>query len=65
MDLTNSDLNTSSKKYRINQYAAMGLLSRIYLNAEVYTGTARYQEAADAASWVIDHCLLPMMLHHG
>ena len=36
MDLTNSDLNTSSKKYRINQYAAMGLLSRIYLNAEVY-----------------------------
>jgi hypothetical protein len=55
VDLTNSDLNTSSKKYRINQYAAMGLLSRIYLNAEVYTGTARYQEAADAASWVIDN----------
>ena len=55
MDLTNSDLSTSPKKYRINQYAAVGLLSRIYLNAEVYSGTPRYQEAADAASWVIDN----------
>ena len=55
MDLTNSDLTTSSKKYRINQYAAVGLLSRIYLNAEVYSGTARYAEAAAAAGWVIDN----------
>lgn len=55
MDLTNSDLSTSPKKYRISQYAAVGLLSRIYLNAEVYSGTPRYQEAADAASWVIDN----------
>jgi len=55
MDLTNSDLTTNPKKYRINQYAAVGLLSRIYLNAEVYTGTARYAEAAAAAGWVIDN----------
>ena len=55
MDLTNSDLTTSPKKYRINQYAAVALLSRLYLNAEVYTGTARWQESADAASWVIDN----------
>ena len=55
MDLTNSDLSTSPKKYRINQYAALGLLSRIYLNAEVYSGTARYAEAAMAAGWVIDN----------
>ncbi len=55
MDLTNSDLSTSPKKYRINQYAAVGFLSRVYLNAEVYSGTPRYQEAADAASWVIDN----------
>ncbi|MDC1217322.1 RagB/SusD family nutrient uptake outer membrane protein [Flavobacteriaceae bacterium] len=55
MDLTNSDLTTNSKKYRINQYAAVGLLSRIYLNAEVYSGTARYAEAAAAAGWVIDN----------
>jgi hypothetical protein len=55
MDLTNSDLTTNPKKYRINQYAAVGLLSRIYLNAEVYSGTARYAEAAIAAGWVIDN----------
>jgi len=55
MDLTNSDLSTNPKKYRINQYAAVGLLSRIYLNAEVYTGTPRYAEAAAAAGWVIDN----------
>ena len=55
MDLTNSDLTTNPEKYRINQYAAVGLLSRIYLNAEVYTGTARYAEAAAAAGWVIDN----------
>lgn len=55
MDLTNSDLTTNPKKYRINQYAAVGLLSRIYLNAEVYSGTARYAEAATAAGWVIDN----------
>ena len=55
MDLTNSDLSTDPKKYRINQYAALGLLSRIYLNAEVYSGTARYAEAAADAGWVIDN----------
>ena len=30
------------------------LLSRMYLNAEVYTGTARWQEAKDAAKKVIE-----------
>jgi hypothetical protein len=55
MDLTNSDLSTNPKKYRINQYAAVGLLSRIYLNAEVYAGTPRYADAATAAGWVIDN----------
>lgn len=30
------------------------LLSRMYLNAEVYTGTARWQDAKDAAQNVID-----------
>jgi hypothetical protein len=48
-------ISTNPKKYRINQYAAVGLLSRIYLNAEVYAGTARYADAATAAGWVIDN----------
>lgn len=30
------------------------LLSRMYLNAEVYTGTARWQDAKDASQKVID-----------
>ena len=62
IDLSGSDLNTTDKKYRINQYGAMGLLSRVYLNAKVYTspapytgnnGTAMWTEAANAADWVI------------
>jgi len=61
IDLTASDLNTNDKKYRINRYAAMGILSRLYLNAKVFTssntagtdGTAKWTEAANAADWVI------------
>lgn len=39
---------------RVNLYGAYGLLAKVYLNAEVYTGTARWQEAADAANMVIN-----------
>tara|TARA_B100001778_G_scaffold118046_1_gene96942 strand:- start:327 stop:2060 length:1734 start_codon:yes stop_codon:yes gene_type:complete len=61
IDLSGSDLNTNPAKYRINQYGAMGILSRLYLNAKVWTsantagtdGTARWTEAANAADWVI------------
>ncbi|HLT50897.1 MAG TPA: RagB/SusD family nutrient uptake outer membrane protein [Arenibacter sp.] len=55
MDLTNSPLTTEVNPYRVNQYAALGILAKLYLNAEVYTGTPRYTEAADAASYVIDN----------
>lgn len=34
--------------------SAWALLSRMYLNAEVYTGTARWQDAKDASKNVID-----------
>jgi hypothetical protein len=54
MDLSNSALGTASNQYRINRYAAMGLLAKLYLNAEVYTGTAAYDKAAIAAGYVID-----------
>ncbi len=54
MDLSGSALGTDKNPYRINLFAALGILSKVYLNAEVYTGTGRYQEAADAASYVID-----------
>ena len=55
MDLSGSDLGATSSVYRVNQFGAMGLLAKLYLNAEVYTGTPRYQEAAWAAGYVIDN----------
>ena len=39
---------------RVDKAAAWMLLSRIYLNSEVYTGTPRWQEAADYAKKVMD-----------
>lgn len=54
MDLSASPLGTENNPYRINQFAALGILAKVYLNAEVYTGTPRWQEAADAASYIID-----------
>lgn len=55
MDLSGSDLNTEISNYRINQYAALAILAKLYLNSEVYTGTPRYQEADWAATYVIDN----------
>lgn len=54
MDLSGSPLGTSVNAYRINQYGALGLLSKLYLNAEVYAGAKMYDKAAIAASYVID-----------
>jgi hypothetical protein len=48
------DLPTSRVYARINQFAAYALLARLYLNAEVYTGTARWQDCIDAADEVIN-----------
>ncbi len=38
---------------RVSKGAAQALLARMYLNAEVYTGKARWQEAKDAAAATI------------
>lgn len=53
-DFSGSDLNTDNNPYQINLYGALGILAKVYLNAEVYTGTAHWQEAADAAGHIID-----------
>jgi len=55
LDLSASALGTGSEPYIVNQYAALGLLAKLYLNAEVYTGTARWQEADWAATYIIDN----------
>ena len=54
--LSSSALGTNDVKYRINQYSALGILAKVYLNAEVYTGNERYSDAAAAAGHII--CLL-------
>lgn len=47
--------NSSQEGYgRADQDAANMLLARLYLNAEVYTGTAHWQEAKDYAEKVIN-----------
>lgn len=54
------DIESKLKAPRTNEYgradqaAAWALLARLYLNAEVYTGTARYADAATYAKKVID-----------
>lgn len=55
MDLSGSPLNTEISNYRINQYAALGILAKLYLNAEVYVGTPRYDEADWAATYILDN----------
>ncbi|RCH55696.1 RagB/SusD family nutrient uptake outer membrane protein [Mucilaginibacter hurinus] len=44
----------SSEYARANKAAAWALLSRIYLNAQVYTGSARYDQAITYANMVIN-----------
>jgi len=55
IDLSSSPLGTTQEPYRINQFAALGLLAKVYLNAQVYAGTARWNEAAACADYVINN----------
>lgn len=55
---TNVPLLTAAKDgstyARFNQWAGKALQVRLYLNAEVYTGTAQWQQAADIANEIIN-----------
>lgn len=55
LDLSGSPLGSAKSEFRINRFAALGMLAKLYLNAEVYSGAPRYQEAAWAAGYVIDN----------
>lgn len=53
--LNNIDnLNTGKTYATINYYVAQAMLAKLYINAEVYTGTARYQDAMDAVDEIIN-----------
>lgn len=54
MDLSNSPLADGGSAYAMNRYGALGILAKLYLNAEVYTGTPMWDKAEIAASYVID-----------
>ncbi|MCB9346096.1 MAG: RagB/SusD family nutrient uptake outer membrane protein [Lewinellaceae bacterium] len=54
MDLSGSLLADGGSAYVMNRYGALGLLAKLYLNAEVYVGTAMYDKAEIAASYIID-----------
>lgn len=47
-------LPTEATYVSMNFNVAQTMLAKLYLNAEVYTGTAQWQKAADAAAEVID-----------
>jgi hypothetical protein len=55
MDLSGSALGTDKNAYRLNRFGVLGILAKLYLNAEVYSGTPRYQEAHDAADYIINN----------
>lgn len=54
MDLTDSPLADGGSAYIMNRYGALGILAKLYLNAEVYTGTARWEDAEIAADYIIN-----------
>lgn len=45
---------------RMNRWAAVGLLARVYLNAEVYVGTAEYDEVITLTQQIIDSGLFAL-----
>lgn len=53
-ELLDSFVGYNGNNYgRVTKAAAWALLSRLYLNAEVYTGTAKYKESAEYAEKVM------------
>ncbi len=49
-----SDEVSSATYGRMNKWAALALLTKLYLNAEVYSGTAQWELAASTAAQIID-----------
>ena len=56
--------NDASTYGRINRWAASALLAKLYLNAEIYTGTPRWQEAIDATDDIINSGLFGLSANY-
>lgn len=49
-----SEANDGTTYGRMNKWAALALLTRVYLNAEVYTGTAQWAKVVETADQIIN-----------
>ncbi len=49
-----SEINGGPYYGRMNKWSALALLTKLYLNAETYTGTPRWEDAAATAKIIID-----------
>ena len=54
MDLSGSALGTDKNPYRLNQFGVLGILAKLYLNAEVWIGEDHYTDAITYANQVIN-----------
>lgn len=54
MDLSNTLLADGGSAYLLNRYGVLGILAKLYLNAEIYTGRSMYDKAEIAAAYIID-----------
>jgi hypothetical protein len=59
LDLLNEE-NSSITYGRFNKWAAYAVLARLYLNAEVYTGTARWADCVAACDQIINSDLFSL-----
>lgn len=59
-NIGNLSKDVASMYGRMHYYAAQSLLAKVYLNAEVYTGTAQWQAAADAADEIMNSGLFSL-----
>ena len=55
LNVSGSALGTDPTRFKVNQFAALGILSKLYLNAEVWKGEAMYDKAAIASQYIIDN----------
>lgn len=53
-NIDNLSKDVASMYGRMHYYAAQALLAKVYLNAEIYSGTAQWQAAADAADEIMN-----------
>lgn len=59
--IPNLSVNNNTETYgRMNQWAAYMTLARVYLNAEVYTGTPQWEKALECVNKIIDSGLFSL-----